>query len=148
MYHNLNLNEKSSYLTTLACQFGRYRYKRLLFGGAPTADMSQRKIDEIFKDLPNVFGITDDVWVVHSNRVGKDHDDALHGNLQVCTQVNLKLNKDKCHFRCTKVLFFGKIISRNGAKPDPLKLKAMTEMPPPKIKTELQAFLGIINYLS
>ena len=25
-YHNLKLDEKSSYLTTFACQFGRYRY--------------------------------------------------------------------------------------------------------------------------
>ena len=26
-YHNLKLDEKSSYLTTFTCQFGRYRYK-------------------------------------------------------------------------------------------------------------------------
>ena len=31
-----------------------------------------------------------------------------------------------------QVPFFGKIISRNGVKPDPQKLKAMTEIPPPK----------------
>ena len=28
-YHNLNLDEKPSYLTTFTCQFGIYRYKRL-----------------------------------------------------------------------------------------------------------------------
>ena len=33
-------------------------------------------------------------------------------------------------------------------KPDPQKLKALTEMPPPKTKKDLQAFLGIINYSS
>ena len=26
----------------------------------------------------------------------------------------LKLNKDKCHFRCMSILFFGKVISREG----------------------------------
>ena len=30
-YHSLKLNEKSSYLTTFPCQFGRYRYARLPF---------------------------------------------------------------------------------------------------------------------
>ena len=30
-------------------------------------------------------------------------------------------------------MFLGIIISRNGVKPDPQKLKAMTEIPPPKI---------------
>ena len=76
-YHNLNLYEKSSYLTTFACQFGRYRYKRLPFGAAPAGDMFQRKIDEIFKDLPNVFGIADDILVVRYDIDGKDHDDTL-----------------------------------------------------------------------
>ena len=43
-YHNLKLDAKSSYLTTFACQFGGYRYKRLPFGVAPAGDMFQRKI--------------------------------------------------------------------------------------------------------
>ena len=55
-------------------QFGRYRYKRLPFGVAPTGDMFQCKIDEIFKDLPNAFGIADDILVVGYNADGKDHD--------------------------------------------------------------------------
>ena len=38
-YHNLKLDERSSYLTKFACKFGRYRYKRLLFGAASTGDM-------------------------------------------------------------------------------------------------------------
>ena len=41
--HNLKLDEKSSYITTFACQVGRYRYKRLWFGAAPAGDMFQRK---------------------------------------------------------------------------------------------------------
>ena len=31
-YHNLKLDKQSSYLTTFACQFDRYRYKCLPFG--------------------------------------------------------------------------------------------------------------------
>ena len=30
-FHNLKLDDKSSYLTTFACQFGKYRYKQLPF---------------------------------------------------------------------------------------------------------------------
>ena len=61
-YYSPKLDERSSYLTTFAGQFGRYKYKRLPFGAAPTGDMFQHKIDEIFKNLPNVFGIADDKW--------------------------------------------------------------------------------------
>ena len=58
----------------------------------------------------------------------------------------MKLNKDKWHFRCTLVPFFGEIILWHGVKADLQKIKALLEMSP-KNKKELQAFLGIINYL-
>ena len=62
-YQNLKLYERSSYLPMFPCQFGRYRHKRLLLGATPAGDMFQRKIDEIFKELPNVFGIADNILV-------------------------------------------------------------------------------------
>ena len=65
--------------------------------------------------------------------------------LQRGRQVNLKLNKYKCHFWCTSVPFFGEVISQSRVKPDPQKVKALMEMPPPQNRKKLQAFLGIIN---
>ena len=56
-YHNLKLDERSSYLSAFMCQFGRYRYKRSPFGAAPIVAMSQCKIEEILKNVPNVFDI-------------------------------------------------------------------------------------------
>ena len=55
--------------------------------------MFQRKIDEIFKDLPNVFSIADGILVAGYEADGKDHDKTVLRVLQRCTQVNLKLNK-------------------------------------------------------
>ena len=49
-YHNLKLGERSSYLKTFTCQFGRYRYKWLLFGAVPVEDMFQGKIGKKFKN--------------------------------------------------------------------------------------------------
>ena len=43
------------------------------------------------------FGITDDILVIGYNEDGMDHDTAVHKVLQCCEEVNLKLNKDKCH---------------------------------------------------
>ena len=43
--------------------------------------------------------------------------------------------------------FFAEVILRKGVQPDPQKIKALTDMRAPYSKKELQAFLGIINYL-
>ena len=40
-----------------------------------------------------------------------------------------------------------KVVSRESVQPDPQKVRAVTKIPVPKNKKELQAFLGIINYL-
>ena len=66
--------------------------------------------------------------------------------MEIFLSHNLKLN-EKCHFRCTSIPFFGEVILRRGVQLDPQKIKALTDMPAPNSKKELQAFLGIINYL-
>ena len=106
-YHNLQLDTKSSYLTTFACPFGRYQYKCLPFGAAPVGNMFQCKINEIFNDMPNILGIADDILVNSYDEDGKDHDEAVYNVLRQCKEVNLKLNKDKCHLRCMSIPFFG-----------------------------------------
>ena len=96
-YHNLKLDEKSSYLSTFACPFGWYHYKQLPFRAAPAGDMYQCKIYKIFSDMPNIY-----------DENGTDHDTAEHKVLHRCEEVNLKLNKEKCHFRCTYIPSLGR----------------------------------------
>ena len=83
-YYNFKLDEKLFYFMMFACQFGWYRYKRLPFGAALAGDMFQRKIDEIFKDIPNVFGIADDILVAGYEADGRDHGHTILRVLQRC----------------------------------------------------------------
>ena len=69
--------------------------------------MFQCKIDKIFKNLPNVFGIANDILDIGYDIGGKDHDEILQQVLQIFRHMNLKHNKDKCYFRYTSVPFFG-----------------------------------------
>ena len=78
-----------------------------------------REKDKVFKGLPNVFGIPD-----------RDHDIMQWRVLLIFQEGNLKLNKDKFHFRCSSFPFFGEIISRHDVKPDPRKLNMLTEISP------------------
>ena len=136
-YHNLKLDKQSSYLTTFACPFGRYRYKWLPFGVAPVGDMFQCKIDKIFNYIPNIFGIADDILVIGYDKDGADHDKAVYKVLRQCQDVNLKLNKEKYHSRCMSIPFFWEVVSRHGVQPDPQKVRALTEMLALKDKKEL-----------
>ena len=75
---------QSSYVTTFVHQFGRYRFTRLPIGVALVGDMFQHKIDHIFKHLPNVFGLADDILIVGYDFDSKDQNRTLRGVMQIC----------------------------------------------------------------
>ena len=52
---------------------------------------------------------------------------------------------EKCIFRVTELNFLGHIISVEGIKPDPERIKAIEEMKVPNNKAELQRFLGMVE---
>ena len=74
--------------------------------------------------------------------------ETLQAALERSSTKNLKLNPDKLEVGATEVQYFGHIISSEGLKPDPAKVKAVQDMSPPINEKELQNMLGMINYLA
>ena len=62
-----------------------------VFGAVPAGNMFQHKIDEIFKDMPNVFGNANDILVIGYDKNRVDHDEAVCSVLRWCQDVNLTL---------------------------------------------------------
>ena len=50
-------------------------------------------------------------------------------------------------FSVIELTFPGHIVSKDGLKIDPKKCSAIVDMPMPTNKTELQGFLGMLNYI-
>ena len=46
--------------------------------------MFQEKINEIFKGLPNLFSIVDDIFIVGYDTDGRDHGKTLKQVVQIC----------------------------------------------------------------
>ena len=63
-------------------------------------------------------------------------------------EKDLHLNADKFKLNCEAVPFFGHLLTKNGIKPDPKKVEAICNWPIPQDITQLQSFLGAINYLA
>ena len=52
--------------------------------------MFHHKIDEIFNDIPNVFGIADDMLVIWYDKDRTDHDRAVYRVLRHCQECKFK----------------------------------------------------------
>ena len=61
-------------------------------------------------------------------------------------KTNLKLKPIKCKYALNKIKYLGNIISEEGLSPDPGKLQAIRDYPPPKSLKELRGFIGLCNY--
>ena len=78
----------------------------------------------------------------------RNHDENLLKLLERACKVNLCLNSKKMELRKPEMKFMGYIISKEGLKPDPTKVRAVKEMPRPTCKQEVLSLLGFVNYLS
>lgn len=145
-YWQLRLSEDSSYLTTFNTPFGRYRFQRLPFGIICAQDVFQRKMDETFEGISGVTPLVDDIIVY--GKTLEEHDANLKATLERATQKKLKLNPDKLNVGTQQVEYFGHLITAEGLKPDPNKVLAIQNMPPPADKKELHTMLGMITYLA
>ena len=151
-FHQVKLSEESSFLTTFGTPMGRYRYKRLPFGICSAMEEFQRRQHEIIEDLEGVAVIADDYLIFGCGDTDeeaiKDHDRHLRNFLQRSREVNLKLNRKKAKLRVEEVKYMGHIIGKDGLKPDMDKIQAITKMPAPTSKKEVQRLMGCVTYLS
>ena len=75
-----------------------------------------------------------------------DHDQAFTALLQTAQKCNVKLSYDKLQYKQDEMEFFGETYATSGHKPSKNKVSAITAMPSPTNKKQLQSFIGIINY--
>ncbi|KAI4900308.1 hypothetical protein NFI96_009493 [Prochilodus magdalenae] len=145
-YWAIKLSAESSLLTTFNMPFGRYRFLRLPFGLNSAQDEFQRRVDETYEGLSGVTAIVDDILV--AGKTKREHDDNLRAMLQRTRERGVRLNPDKCQICVPEVSYFGHTLSSEGIKPDPMKVKAIQEMQPPKNRAELETILGMVKYLA
>jgi hypothetical protein len=144
-FWQIPLAPESCKYTTFNTPFGRYQFQRLPFGLNSSSEVYQRTMEQLFSGYPCKI-IVDDILVWGVTR--EEHDRNLQSVLKRCEEVNMQLNKSKCKIRVTELSYIGHLLTDEGVIPDPAKIKAVTEMPPPEDKTGLQRLLGMTNYVA
>ena len=131
----VELDEDSSLLTTFNTPFGRHRWKRMPFGIKSAPEVWQRKMREHIEGLKEVEVIADDFVIVGYGDTPTewqaDHDRNVRAFLDRCRERTLKLNKNKARLKQHEVPFIGHILTPQGFKLDPCKVKAIVDKPGP-----------------
>jgi hypothetical protein len=145
-FWHLELDDESSVLTTFATPYGRFRWLRLPFGLNVSSEIFQKCLNQELEGLPGVKCIADDVLIYGTSEA--DHDRNLANLLCRCQYKGIKLNSQKVEYKCKEVPFHGHLLTTEGLKPDPEKVRAIREMPRPENRADVLRLNGMVTYLS
>jgi len=119
----------------------------MFFGMTNSPAIFQTIINDIFQDL-----IAEGIMVVYLDdiliftRMEEEHAKAIRRVLQVLQEHKLFLCPEKCEFCKERIEYLGLVISENEISMDPVKVAGVQEWPTPENKTDVQAFLGFVNF--
>ena len=143
-YHQLELDPASRYITTFSTHLGLYRYKRLNFGINCASEIFQHAVRSVLKGINNVINVSDDI-LIYSQDVAS-HKKTLIQVFDRLSQHGLTVNRDKCLFLKSSLKYIGYVFSTSGVKPDPEKVLAIRQAPPPTNVSEIRSFMGMVTF--
>lgn len=144
-YAQLELEETSkSYYTVINTHRGMYQYNRLIYGLSSSPGIFQRKLEQMFADMPRVGVFLDDVIITGGD--DSEHKTTLNEVFDRLKRFGLKVKKEKCTFFADSVTYLGYVISKEGVHTCPEKVEAIKNGHIPRNVTELRSFLGMVMY--
>ena len=144
-YFQIELSEEASMLTTFLVPWGRYRYIRAPMGCSASSDEWCQRSDMVVDGLEWAHKIVDDI-LIEASSLPELHE-RIRTVLERCKSSNMTISRKKLTIG-DQVEFAGFIVSKEGIKPDPNKVRALQEFPHPTNITELRGFLGLANQLA
>jgi len=125
---------------------GRYEFNRMPFGLKNAPATFQRTMEIVLRELDGkiCFVYLDDIIIF-----GETKEEVLRNLekiLERLEEVGLKIKLSKCSFLKQEVKYLGHIVTGDGIRPNPDKLKAIKEYPVPKTVKEIRGFIGLVGY--
>jgi len=132
-------------LSQINIHCGQFEFNVMHFGLITAPMTAMRVMNRITNGLEDkCFVFYDDVLIF--TPTFEEHSEVLRELFKRLENANVKLNRSKCDLLLQSVHYLGFIVSSEGIKPDPEKIKSITEFKPPSNITEARSFIGICNF--
>jgi len=79
-------------------------------------------------------------------KIEEEHERAVWRVLEILAEHKLFLHLEKCEFHQKQIKYLGLVISENEVAIDLIKVAGVCEWPIPENWTDVQAFIGFINF--
>uniref|UniRef100_A0A0K2V794 Reverse transcriptase domain-containing protein n=1 Tax=Lepeophtheirus salmonis TaxID=72036 RepID=A0A0K2V794_LEPSM len=138
-FHHIRLN-LLCVLTTFITPIGRYKFNRLPFGISSGPEVFLTKLCQLLDPVEGVHVHIDDILITGIDK--ESHDNRLKKVQDILKRNRVQVNEDRCIRGVTEVKILGYVISADGIKVDPGRIRAPTKV------GELRSYLGMVNQIA
>jgi Reverse transcriptase (RNA-dependent DNA polymerase). len=145
-FHQIEMAEEDIPKTAFNTEQGHFEYLRMPFGLRNSPATFQRVMDNILRGIQNERCLVylDDIIIFSTSL--QEHIDRLREVFDRLRAANFKVQLDKSEFLRTEVAYLGHIVTPDGIKPNPDKIRAIQNFPIPSNSKQLKGFLGLLGY--
>ncbi len=145
-YHLVRIREGDEWKTAFNTPRGHFEYLVMPFRLSNSPAVFQALVNDVLRDMVDqfIYVYLDDILIFSSSL--QEHVQHVRQVLQRLLENGLFVKAEKCDFHAQSVLFLGYIVSVEGMRVDPEKIKAVVEWPSPDSRKALQRFLGFANF--
>ena len=146
-YHQGEMAEESRKFTAFSTPWSLYEWVRIPYGIMNAPAGFQRFINNCLAHLSDDVCIAylDDVLIF--SKTFKEHKKNVKKVLRCLREKGVKLNMPKCNFFKEEIRYLGRLVSKEGYRPDPEDVRALDKCKvPPTDVGKLRSLLGFLGY--
>ena len=146
-FYHIKLKDEDIHKTAFSTGTGCFEFVQMPMGLKTAPAAFQRLMNLVFKDyLGNIALAYMDDLIIYSKTAEKHVQDLTKVFVRM-REAGLRFKIEKCNFFQKELRFLGVIISPEGVRLDPDKVKAVNDFPrPDRDVGQLQSFLGLVGY--
>ncbi len=145
-YHLVRIREGDEWKTAFNTPRGHFEYLVMPFGLSNSPAVFQALVNDVLRDMVDqfIYVYLDDILIFSSSL--QEHVQHVRRVLQRLLENGLFVKAEKCAFHAQSVRFLGFIVSPEGVRMDPDRVKAVVNWPTPDSRKALLRFLGFANF--
>jgi len=146
-FNNVRIKPGDEWKAAFRTNRGLFEPLVMFFGMTNSPATFQTMMNDVFRTI-----IAEGIIVVYLDdiliftKTEEEHEQAVWRVLEILAEHKLFLRPEKCEFHRRQIEYLGLVISENKVAMDPVKVAGVREWPILENRTDVQAFVGFVNF--